>query len=111
MKADDKEFTARVRIDTPKEVEYFRHGGILPFVLRQLTADRRVTCPPRRPFRRLLTAPGPSGHEQAPAAVFREACAEFAEVTHDTVGSTVARVVGTAGGPCSRSSATSTRSA
>jgi endoglucanase len=50
-------------------------------------------------LRRLLTAPGPSGHEQAPAAVFRDACAEFAEVTHDTVGSTVARVVGTAGGP------------
>jgi putative aminopeptidase FrvX len=50
-------------------------------------------------LRRLLTAPGPSGHEQAPAAVFREACAEFAEVTHDSVGSTVARVVGTAGGP------------
>ena len=50
-------------------------------------------------LRRLLTAPGPSGHEQAPAAVFREACAEFAEVTHDTVGSTVARVVGTGGGP------------
>ena len=39
VKADDKEFTARVRIDTPKEVEYFRHGGILPFVLRQLMAD------------------------------------------------------------------------
>ena len=39
MKADDKEFTARVRIDTPKEAEYFRHGGILPFVLRQLMAD------------------------------------------------------------------------
>jgi aconitate hydratase len=39
VKADDKEFTARVRIDTPKEAEYFRHGGILPFVLRQLTAD------------------------------------------------------------------------
>ena len=30
---------ARVRIDTPKEVEYFQHGGILPFVLRQLMAD------------------------------------------------------------------------
>ena len=27
---------ARVRIDTPKEVAYFRHGGILPYVLRQL---------------------------------------------------------------------------
>ncbi|MGZ8648263.1 MAG: aconitate hydratase, partial [Solirubrobacteraceae bacterium] len=36
VKAGDKEFTARVRIDTPKEVEYFQHGGILPFVLRQL---------------------------------------------------------------------------
>jgi endoglucanase len=50
-------------------------------------------------LRRLLTAPGPSGYEQAPAAVFREACAEFAEVTHDSVGSTIARVVGTRGGP------------
>jgi aconitate hydratase len=39
VKADDKQFTCRVRIDTPKEVEYFRHGGILQFVLRQLLAD------------------------------------------------------------------------
>jgi aconitate hydratase len=38
VKAGDKEFTARVRIDTPKEVEYFKHGGILQFVLRQLLA-------------------------------------------------------------------------
>jgi aconitate hydratase len=29
-------FTARVRIDTPQEVEYYRHGGILQYVLRQL---------------------------------------------------------------------------
>jgi aconitate hydratase len=29
-------FTARVRIDTPKEWEYYRHGGILHYVLRQL---------------------------------------------------------------------------
>jgi len=29
-------FAARVRIDTPGEAEYFRHGGILPYVLRQL---------------------------------------------------------------------------
>jgi aconitate hydratase len=36
VKAGDKEFTCRVRIDTPKEVQYFKHGGILPFVLRQL---------------------------------------------------------------------------
>lgn len=30
------EFQAMVRIDTPGEAEYFRHGGILPYVLRQL---------------------------------------------------------------------------
>ncbi len=29
-------FQARVRLDTPKEVEYYRHGGILHYVLRQL---------------------------------------------------------------------------
>jgi aconitate hydratase len=38
VKAGDVEFTARVRIDTPKEAEYFRHGGILRYVLRQLAA-------------------------------------------------------------------------
>ncbi len=32
-----KEFAALVRIDTPKEVEYFRHGGILHYVLRTLS--------------------------------------------------------------------------
>jgi aconitate hydratase len=37
--ADDKEFTVTVRIDTPKEQKYFRHGGILQFVLRQLLAS------------------------------------------------------------------------
>jgi aconitate hydratase len=38
---DGKEttFQARVRIDTPKEAEYFRHGGILHYVLRQLAAN------------------------------------------------------------------------
>jgi aconitate hydratase len=32
------EFTAIVRIDTPEEVVAFRHGGILPYVVRQLVA-------------------------------------------------------------------------
>jgi len=36
------EFEARVRIDTPKEFEYFRHGGILQYVLRQLAAPERT---------------------------------------------------------------------
>ena len=51
------------------------------------------------PLRKLLTAPGPSGYEQAAAAVFREAAGAFAEIAHDTVGSTVARVKGTGDGP------------
>ena len=34
------EFTVRVRIDTPKEREYFRHGGILHYVLRQLASQK-----------------------------------------------------------------------
>jgi aconitate hydratase len=33
-----KVFTVRVRIDTPREIDYFLHGGILQFVLRQLAA-------------------------------------------------------------------------
>ena len=31
-------FAARVRLDTPREREYVRHGGILPYVLRRLLA-------------------------------------------------------------------------
>jgi aconitate hydratase len=36
VRADGKEFRARVRLDTPREREYFQHGGILPYVLRRL---------------------------------------------------------------------------
>jgi aconitate hydratase len=32
------EFTADIRVDTPQEVEYYRFGGILPYVLRQVAA-------------------------------------------------------------------------
>ncbi len=35
---ETKRFTVKVLLLTPKEVEYFRHGGILPYVLRQLAA-------------------------------------------------------------------------
>jgi aconitate hydratase len=34
----EKEFTVDVRVDTPQEVEYYRSGGILPYVLRQLAS-------------------------------------------------------------------------
>jgi aconitate hydratase len=36
VKADDQEFRAVVRIDTPGEAEYYRHGGIMQYVLRSL---------------------------------------------------------------------------
>jgi aconitate hydratase len=39
VRADATEFRARVRLDTPREREYLRHGGILPFVLRRLLSS------------------------------------------------------------------------
>jgi len=36
VRADDTRFQVRVRLDTPREREYLRHAGILPFVLRRL---------------------------------------------------------------------------
>jgi aconitate hydratase len=35
-------FEARVRIDTPKEREYYQHGGILQYVVRQLAAEGKA---------------------------------------------------------------------
>jgi aconitate hydratase len=35
-----KTFRATVRIDTPQEVQYYRHGGILSYVLRQLLGQK-----------------------------------------------------------------------
>ena len=40
----------------------------------------------------LLTAPGPSGHEEEPARIWREAAAAFADVSSDTLGTSYARV-------------------
>ena len=36
VRVGDQEFQARVRIDTPGEAEYYRHGGIMQYVLRSL---------------------------------------------------------------------------
>jgi aconitate hydratase len=44
-KADDgtaTEFEARLRIDTPKELDYYQHGGILQYVLRQLATNSKA---------------------------------------------------------------------
>ena len=35
-----EEFVSTARIDTPEELSYYRHGGILPYVLRQLVGNR-----------------------------------------------------------------------
>jgi aconitate hydratase len=37
--ADGLAFRATVRLDTPREREYLRHGGILPYVLRRLLSE------------------------------------------------------------------------
>jgi len=37
-KDGEKQIPVKLRIDTPIEVEYYKHGGILPYVLRQLLA-------------------------------------------------------------------------
>ena len=39
VRADDREFRARVRLDTAREREYLSHGGILRFVLRRLLSE------------------------------------------------------------------------
>jgi aconitate hydratase len=36
-----QDVTVKVRIDTPIEVDYYRHGGILPFILRQLINEAK----------------------------------------------------------------------
>ncbi len=47
----------------------------------------------------LLTAPGPSGHEEEATRIWREAAAAFADVTSDTLGSSFARVSAGEGAP------------
>ena len=42
VRADDKVFRVSVRIQTPTETAYFRHGGILPYVLRALRGQGGV---------------------------------------------------------------------
>jgi aconitate hydratase len=38
----ESKFTVDIRVDTPQEVEYYRYGGILPYVLQQVAAVRAV---------------------------------------------------------------------
>jgi len=47
----------------------------------------------------LLAAPGPSGHEEEPARIWRDAASAFAEVSSDTLGTSFARVPAAEGAP------------
>jgi aconitate hydratase len=40
VRANGKEFKVLARIDTPEEMNYYKNGGILPYVLRQLVGGR-----------------------------------------------------------------------
>jgi aconitate hydratase len=53
------QFEVRVRIDTPKEREYYRHGGILQYVLRQLAGTSTTSRKPSgaKPVARKKAAP------------------------------------------------------
>ena len=46
VKAGDIEFDAVVRIDTPGEADYYRHGGIMQYVLRQLLGNKPAATQP-----------------------------------------------------------------
>jgi aconitate hydratase len=41
-----REFTVVARVDTPDDVEYYRHGGLLPYVLRGLLAEAKAVVAP-----------------------------------------------------------------
>ena len=53
------EFDARLRIDTPMEAEYYRNGGILPYMLRQMAGRIRIT--PDTPVTRSPAVPASAG--------------------------------------------------
>jgi aconitate hydratase len=38
MESSVKSFSVRCRIDTPEEMQYYKNGGILPYVLRSLVS-------------------------------------------------------------------------
>ena len=63
------EFVTLVRIDTPQEREYYRHGGILRYVLRQLLSGRKA---PKVESAALAAAPQPAPGAKPPVGVVDE---------------------------------------
>jgi aconitase A len=46
--ADGTTFSVRVRLDTAREVDYYRHGGVMPYVLRTILNTRDTSGAQRR---------------------------------------------------------------
>ncbi len=44
VQADDKSFMVKVRLDTPRDIDYYRHGGIMNYVLRSMLDE--LPAPP-----------------------------------------------------------------
>ncbi|NBX44148.1 MAG: aconitate hydratase AcnA [Gammaproteobacteria bacterium] len=63
-----RRFTVRVRIDTPKERDYYRHGGILQYVLRQL-AGAGQSQPKAKPKAQVKAKPKAQGKAKVKAKV------------------------------------------
>jgi endoglucanase len=91
-----------IRVDTAGTTTHAtppRRKGVAPARRRDEAADNVPAMPLPDVLRSLLTATGPSGYETAPAKAFADACAPFADVSTDVMGTVTARVKGTGDGP------------
>ena len=104
-KPDDGEpvvFTARVRLDTPRERDYLRHGGILLYALRKLAAS------PRSPSARSARAHGEAADALVGEQLAVAGADDLVDVDGDVRPSSVKRS-GLTRGRSSRTAAPSTR--
>jgi len=81
-----------------RQAHRFEVGEVIDGQGRRCCLNAQALSPPEL-LRALLLAPGPSGHEEEAARVWRDAASAFAEVTSDTLGSSYARVSAREGAP------------
>ncbi len=80
-----KEFSAKVRIDTPQEILYFQNGGILQYVLRQLARRSRTHAPKQNGHPRVAISFARSGVRLDGKSLRRQVVrAAFAHPLHDS---------------------------
>lgn len=81
-----------------RQVHQVRDGELIDRSVSRDWKNPQAMATPQL-LRDLLSAPGPSGHEEAPALIWREAAARFGEVWSDTQGSSFVRVRSGDGAP------------